>query len=301
MDVAFDESIARPPHSRRLGIGGEVGPVELPPARIRVTGTENRRPWIGLAAFAVLGATVILAIDNGPTAAGDVDKVWQVGSADPPTVSADGLTRDEVYAIQVDGLPSAGRSDAMVTLVAVTDYECVGCERGRSMLQSLRNSYGDEIRIVWKPHATGDEIPSAAGACAAALQGDHLRYDDAAWKVGVEKSRQLGTPIALPDRDGVTRLARELGLDLTRFASAIRRCEVAVKTSTRELDALGVTAPVYFVNGRMVDPWGTESIGTFQSLIDLELANARRRIAAGHASADRYYREWVLAVGQTTR
>lgn len=287
--------------ARSLG-GGEVGPVELPPARIRVTGIETRRRWIWLAAFAVLGATVILVIDNEPTAAGDVDKVWQAGAAeDPPTVPANGLlARDEVYAIQVDGLPSAGRSDAMVTLVAVTDYGCVGCERGRSMLQSLRNSYGDELRIVWKPHATGDEIPSAAGACAAALQGDHLRYDDAAWKMGIEKSRQRSTPIALPDRDGVTRIARELGLDLTRFASALRRCEVAVKTSTRELDAVGVSTPAYFVNGRMVDPWGTESIGTFQSLIDLELAKARRRIAAG-SPADHYYRDWVLVVGQTTR
>ena len=45
-----------------------------------------------------------------------------------------------------------------------------------------------------------------------------------------------------------------------------------------------------------LDPWGLELAGTFHDLIDVELAKARRRIAAG-ATPERYYQQWVLDVG----
>ncbi len=308
MSLDGDHSLAKP-----LG-GGEGVPIEFPPERI--IAQPHRGQWAALVAFAVVGSSGILVVTGLGEVHGSAESVGrdrqdrlelEVPITDGPVASA------AVYAIKVDGFPAIGRSDAKVTLVALTDYECTNCEIARSIVFSLRGSYGDDLRIVWKPIARSPRaIPALVGGCAAALQGEFERYDAAIWGLGPDRASRFNQPVELPDAANpscatepagcreVTRTARDLGLDGTRFASAMKRCAVAIDASARELDALHVTATTYFVNGRMVDPWGTESAATFQNLIDVELAKARQRIAAG-ASRDRYYDQWVLDVGQTTR
>jgi len=280
--------------ARSLGDGG--APVE-PPGRLAVRRPlSTRARWLGLAAFAAIGSLAIVIASGSATPDAEVSRVWQGAAPDDPVPVAPTST-DAVYSIAVDGLPALGRADAPVTLVVVTDYACVACEQAIPMVRAWRASYGDDLRIVWKPHATADARAASAGACAAAELEAFARYDELAWRRTVAKSAQLGLPIALPDHAAVVRLARELELDADRFGSAMRSCEPRVATSTRELDRLGVHSPAYFVNGRRVDPWDTESAPTW---IDRELARAHRRIAAG-APAASYYRDWVLVPGQTTR
>ena len=303
-----EDSLAKP-----LG-GGDGVPIEFPPERI--VAQPHRGRWAVLIAFAVVGSTGILVISGLGEVHGSAehalrDRKDQLELEVPIT---DGpVTSSVVYSIKVDGLPMIGRSDAKVTLVALTDYACTNCDLARSIVFSLRGSYGDDLRIVWKPIASNPRtIPSLVGACAAALQGEFERYDAAIWRLGPDRAIRFGQPGELPDGANpscasepagcreVTRTARDLGLDGTRFASAMKRCAATVGASRRELDELDITSTTYFVNGRMVDPWATESAATFQNLIDVELAKARRRIAAG-ASADRYYDQWVLDVGETRR
>jgi len=106
--------------------------------------------------------------------------------------------------VSIDGLPSIGPSDAKVTLVVVSDYACPVCERTRAMLQGLRGSYGEDLRIVFKPFVTSpDSAPSLTGACAAALQGEFERYDEALWRVGVQKMTTY-YGVAMPDAASCT-------------------------------------------------------------------------------------------------
>jgi hypothetical protein len=292
------DSLARP-----LG-GGDVGPIEPPPRILRARVERSARArWLGLGAFAITGATGILVASGvGESLTADMRSAFRADLPDAPQpkTSDAALARDTVFAVHVAGLPTIGPSDAMVTLVVVTDYGCVGCERARPMLESLRGSYGDYLRIVYKPKADAKTTPSALGACAAALQNSFQVYDQALWRTGIEKSRSLGLPIEVPDEAKVMRVARDLGLDLVRFASNVRLCEATVRASTRELAKLRIEAPAFFVNGRLVDPWGIEAIGTFQSVIDEELVTARRRIAAG-TTRERYYEQWVVDAGHLER
>jgi hypothetical protein len=298
--------------SLALPLGGEGVPVE-PPGPIPKPGKPQ--PWIALAAFAIFGATTILIVSGlGDVHGVEAGAMWR-DQPDSNLELVDGpVSSSVVYAVRVDGLPAIGRSDAKVTLVVVTDYACPVCERTRPIIQSLRGSYGEDLRIVYKPFArSAASMPSLAGACAAALQGEFVRYDEALWRIAVQRmDRTTTTTVELPDgatpdcasdlagcRE-VTRTARDLGLESMRFASAIRRCGGVVRANQVELAKLGVDAPAFFVNGRMVDPWGVENQGTFQSLIDVELAKARRRIAAG-SSQERYYQQHVLDVGLTAR
>lgn len=286
MDSLGGESLARP-----LGCG-EVGPIELPDQVVRARPrTLPGGKWAALGAFAILGTTAILVVSSpsGSSASGSVGKVWQDERPDEPR--AEPIDRDDIYAVRIEGLPTLGRSDAKVTLVAVHEYGRPWSERTHDVIASLRAAYGAELRIVFKPYASSEaSMPRLAGACAASLQGELAAFDDAV-------SRR---PTAGLDNDGVFKLARELSLDMTRFASAMRRCEQIVKASTAELAGYGFTEQTYFVNGKLVDPWGLESIATFETSIDRELATAKRRIAAG-ASADRYYQQFVLDAGKTAR
>jgi protein-disulfide isomerase len=290
---------------------GDIGPIE-PPEPMRPP-SAARAQWVALGGFATIGVTAILLFSGGHGASVDLRSAWAAELPDTAVPkNREAPPSDTVFAVSVDGLPSIGREDAKVTLVVVTDYACVGCERARTLLWALRGSYGDDLRVVFKPRGQPGTIASAAGACAAAQQGEFDAYDRALWRAGIDKFRTLGLAIKLPDAhdDGcttdvagcreVTRVARDLGLDLSRFGSGVKRCDAVVRGHARELDRLRVEAPAFFVNGRFVDPWGIENIGTFQTLIDDELAHARRRIAAG-ATADRYYRQWVLDVGRTSR
>ncbi|MBA2539212.1 MAG: thioredoxin domain-containing protein [Deltaproteobacteria bacterium] len=271
------------------------------------------RPWLALSVFAIFGATTILIVSGLNDVHGVTASVMWRDDKLPDEVLPDGSpTSTPVHAVSIALLPSIGRADAKVTLVVVTDYVCPICESTRPLLQSLRGSYGEDLRIVFKPYAKSPEsTPSLTGACAAALQGEFERYDEALWRIGVQ-AMELYASVKLPDaaRPGcaselggcrdVSRTARDLGLESARFASAIKRCSGVVRANQVELAKLGVDAPAFFINGRLVDPWGVETPGTFHSLIDVELAKARRRIASG-ASQDRYYQQWVLDVGQTSR
>jgi protein-disulfide isomerase len=294
--------------ARSLG-DGEGVPVEPPgPLKIERPGSA-RSKWVALAAFGIVGSTGILVITGLSDVHGSTEHAWRDrAELEIPTVLPDGPpVSDRVYAIHVDGLPMIGRSDAKVTLVAVTDYACRNCEASRAIVAGLRGSYGEDLRIVWKP-ITRDPgtAPALAGACAAALQGELERYDAAIWRI--VQAPSYDAP-ALPDAANpgcasdpagcrqLTRTARDLGLDGQRFASAIKRCAPLVAASSRELAQLGVVGTTYFVNGRMVDPWGVENAGTFSKLVDVELAKARQRIADGTTQA-RYYEQWVLAIGK---
>jgi protein-disulfide isomerase len=275
---------------------------------------RTRRPkigqWFGLAAFAVIGATTILiasGIGEGPERnAAALEPIATIGSAAPvvpKTLEAaptrgDGyarLARPVVYAVPLDGAPAVGREDAVVTLVVAHDYLCAPCEQARDAIAGLRAKYGDDLRVVYKPYAgNSDNRPALEAACVAARHGAFDRFDDALWRAGVGRANSLGVRTVLPDDDKLDRIVRDLGIELPR--AELERCAVFVRNSRRELDALHVVAPVYFVNGRLVEGKPAE----LPAVIDEELARAAERLRDG-ATRERYYREWVLDLGKTTR
>ncbi len=95
-------------------------------------------------------------------------------------------------------------------------------------------------------------------------------------------------------RELVLALADELKLDRTRFESDLdgAPCEELVEADGRQFTQLGVTGtPAVYVNGRFLG--GALLAGSFAAVIDVELAKACERIAAGAAAAT-HYQTYVL-------
>ena len=139
-----------------------------------------------------------------------------------------------------------GPDEAPVTLVEYGDYECPYCGRAEPIVRQLLDSFGDDVRYVWRHLPLSDVHPNAQMAAeaseAAAAQGAFWPMND----------KLLGHQDALT-ADDLTGYAAELGLDGDRFWDELRHRDYAdrVAEDVASADASGVAGtPTFFINGR---------------------------------------------------
>jgi protein-disulfide isomerase len=187
---------------------------------------------------------------------------------------------DAIYRVPTDGLPSSGDANAPVTIVAFTDYQCPFCRRAEATIAQLRESYGNQVRVVVaeKPLPMHDRArPAAIAALAASAQGSfdamHARL----------YSGEL-------DDASIVAAAKDIGLDVDRFNADCKGVAVAALARSEALgDRLGVRGtPSFFINGRHVV--GAQPIEAFRAVIDERLAAARALAATGVRPEDLYAR-----------
>jgi Na+/H+ antiporter NhaA len=144
-----------------------------------------------------------------------------------------------------------GPADASVTLVEYGDLECPYCGQAEPIIRELLADFGD-LRYVWRHLPLSDVHPQAQLAAeaseAAAAQGAFWPMHD----VLLEHQDHLGP------KDLVS-YARQLGLDIERFADDLRRHKwserVAADVETADLSGVAGT-PTFFINGqRQVGPY----------------------------------------------
>jgi Na+/H+ antiporter NhaA len=159
-------------------------------------------------------------------------------------------TRDDILDLSEDVDPERdhvrGSDDAPVTLVEYGDYQCPYCGQAEVVIRELLDSFGDDLRYVWRHLPLSDVHEhaqmAAEAAEAAAEQGDFWRMHD----VLLDHQGDLNPP-------DLTRYARDLGLDVDRFWEALRsRSEVPrIAEDVASADASGVAGtPSFFINGR---------------------------------------------------
>ena len=139
-----------------------------------------------------------------------------------------------------------GGDAALVTLIEYGDYECPYCGRAESAIRELLESFGDDLRYVWRHLPLNDVHPHAQAAAeateAAAAQGAFWQMHD--------------TLLAHQDELAPADLGRDaelLGLDVERFWDELRR-RVHLERVDEDVagaDASGVAGtPSFFINGR---------------------------------------------------
>src|ERR687898_772482 len=139
-----------------------------------------------------------------------------------------------------------GAEDAPVTLIEYGDYECPFCGQAEVVIRELLDSFGDDLRYVWRNLPLNDVHPhtqmAAEAAEAAAAQG-------AFWEMHDEL---LAHQDELTELD-LGRYAEGLGLDGDRFWDELRDGVHAerVAEDVASADASGVAGtPTFFINGR---------------------------------------------------
>jgi protein-disulfide isomerase len=177
----------------------------------------------------------------------------------------------ERYRIAIDGAPARGGDRARVTIVEFSDFECPYCSRVEPTLSALLKKYGRDLRLVWKDFPLPQHrnaLPAAVAGRAAAAHGKFWPMHD----------RMFADQRAL-DRDALVKTGSSLGLDLGKALDD----PALLAGVRRDLDDARRFAvhgtPTLYINGR---PYrGPLTVEAVSPMIDEELANAARALAAG--------------------
>jgi protein-disulfide isomerase len=163
-----------------------------------------------------------------------------------------------------------GPLDAPVTVVEYGDFECPYCGQAEPVVRELLRDFGD-VRYVWRHLPLNDVHPhtqlAAEAAEAAADQGAFWEMHDLL----------LGHQDALRP-DDLIGYAEQLGLDVDRFADALRdhAGSTHIADDVDSADLSGVTGtPTFFINGRR--HYGAYDIATLSSAV--RATGARASIA----------------------
>src|SRR5919107_1013245 len=164
-----------------------------------------------------------------------------------------------------------GPLEAPVTVVEYGDFECPYCGQAEPFVRELLRDFGD-VRYVWRHLPLNDVHPQAQLAAEAA---EAAAAQDAFWPM---HDLLLDHQDALLPAD-LIRYAEQLGLDIERFSSQLRKHAGAnrVAEDVNSADLSGVSGtPTFFINGRR--HYGAYDTATLSAAV--RVAKARETVAA---------------------
>jgi protein-disulfide isomerase len=165
------------------------------------------------------------------------------------------------------GAPTLGKSDAPVTLVEFSDFQCPYCQSAAPVLKQVAEKFGDKVQIVYRQYPITSIHPFAFKAAEASLcaneQGKFWELHDAMF---ADQKK-----LAVSDLKAT---ATRLGLNTKKFDACLDsgRYVEQVQNDQREATRTGVNGtPALFINGRYVEG-GSVPFTTIEALINQELA-----------------------------
>ncbi|MCZ7687401.1 MAG: thioredoxin domain-containing protein [Sandaracinaceae bacterium] len=203
-----------------------------------------------------------------------------VGAASVSSLGLPGATAERLRAEAPASAPQRGPADALVTIVMWSDYQCPFCGRVEPTLARLRQTFGNDLRIVWRDNALPfhqNAMPAAELAREAYAQGGSERY----WQMHdilFENQQALS-------RSDLESYAPRIGLDLARVRAALdaHTHRAGVQADMEAASALGARGtPAFFINGRQL--MGAQPYERFEEVVNEELALARAAPRARRAA-----------------
>jgi protein-disulfide isomerase len=201
--------------------------------------------------------------------------------APPPPPAAPARPALELYKVPLGDSPGRGGNAPRVTVVVFSEFQCPFCARVSPTLDQLLQSYGEDLRLVWKHRP----LPFHDRAAPAALAAEAAREQGKFWELHDKlfaNQRALGTA-------ELEAYAQAVGLDLDRWRAAMAggAARARVEADGALADQLAVQGtPSFFINGRPLV--GAQPLAKFKALIDEELRRADEKLKRGVARAALY-------------
>src|SRR5580704_6572914 len=173
--------------------------------------------------------------------------------------------------LHIAGNPSEGPTDAKVTIVEFSDFECPHCREFSQILRSIEPQY-PQVRIVFKDFPLTQIHPWSETAAIAARCA-YIQQPSAFWTFQAQIFDNQDLISAENVWDKLTALAAQDNLDPDAFKTCMSSPEAkqAVQANHREGEALNINStPTVFVNGR---PLIGGDKATLEQYIKYELAN----------------------------
>jgi len=171
------------------------------------------------------------------------------------------------YEVPEAGNPAVGPTDAPITIVEFSDYQCPFCGKWYDDVWSrLKTEYAGKIRFVYRDFPLFSIHPEAGPAAEAAeCAGDQNKYFEF-HDLLFSNQNNLGQAT-------YEKYASQLSLDMTKFKECLTtgKYKPEISSDYEFASNLGVNStPTFFVNG--IPLIGAQPYEVFKQLIDKELA-----------------------------
>jgi protein-disulfide isomerase len=170
---------------------------------------------------------------------------------------------------------ATGPSNAPVTIVEFSDYQCPFCRRAESSVQEVLKKYGDKVRLIYMDYPLPMHqfaLKAAQAARCAGDQGKYWQFHDALF---ADQSNL--------DDAGLKATADKLKLNTKKFDACLsdNMHLEQIRKSQQEGTEVGVDGtPTFIINGRMLS--GAQPPSEMESIIDEELAHQNIKTAAAN-------------------
>lgn len=171
--------------------------------------------------------------------------------------------------VAVENAPSTGGKEAAVIIVEFSDFQCPFCKTSQSALKKVLQTYGNNIRLVFKNlplEIHSQAFSSARAAFCAGEQNRFWQYHDALFA-----SDNLSA-------ETLNQIASQVGLNLPEFKACLNSetSRIAVLKDIGEAKRLGINGtPTFIINGKLFR--GALSFDEFKDVIERELKSAHNR------------------------
>lgn len=150
------------------------------------------------------------------------------------------------FEVAADGFPAKGPSSAPVTVVEFSDFECPYCSRVGPALQKLQDTYGENVRLVYRQFPLTSIHKNAQKAAEASLcaRDQQKFWELHDWMFENQKTLSI---------EALTGAAQELEFDMDTFNHCLASGKYAqsIRDDVRDGMKAGVSGtPAFFVNGR---------------------------------------------------
>jgi len=179
--------------------------------------------------------------------------------------------------------PAEGGSMPKVTIVEFSDFQCPFCSRVVPTMKQVKDTYKDDVKIVFKqnPLPFHKDAPLAAQAALAAHeQGKFWQMHDKLF----ENQKAL-------DRASLEKYAAELGLNMSKFKAALdaNKFQARIDDDIKLASSVGAGGtPAFFINGKLLS--GAQPFDAFKTQIDDEIKKADELLKKG-VKKDQLYAE----------
>ncbi|MCL4382497.1 MAG: DsbA family protein [Patescibacteria group bacterium] len=161
--------------------------------------------------------------------------------------------------------PAKGSSQAKVTIVEFSDFQCPYCGKVQETLKKIFETYPNKVKLVFRNYPLPfheNAEPAAQASLCANEQGKFWEFHD---KLFANQEKLTVTDLK--------QYAANLGVDANKFNSCLDsgKYKETVQKDIKDGGAVGVSGtPAIFINGRAVT--GAQPFENFKKIIDEELA-----------------------------
>lgn len=171
------------------------------------------------------------------------------------------------FEVNVGEAPFKGGSDAKVTIVEFSDFQCPFCSKGAQVLSALEKKYGNKVKIAFKhyplPFHAQARIAAEASMCA------NEQSSKLFWKM----HDAMFADQSKLDKDNLIATAKKVGVKEVEFKTCLEsgKFKAKVDADVAQGAAIGIkSTPTFYINGKLIS--GAQPLEVFTEVIDADLA-----------------------------